>query len=107
MNEATVFGRRVRAIRKANRLTLDQAAEKVQLDAKYLARIERGEKRPSFETIFALSRVFNVPVSALFMFDREEKDARNLRRRIDKLLNQCNPEQLLQAYRHIQAIIEP
>jgi transcriptional regulator with XRE-family HTH domain len=54
MNETVkLFGKRLRKIRRAARLTLEKAAEKAGLSAKFIGEIERGEKRPSFDAILS------------------------------------------------------
>jgi len=56
MDALNLLGRRVRAVRKAGRITQEQAAEAAHLNPKYLGELERGEKRPSFEAILALAK---------------------------------------------------
>src|SRR5690349_18555541 len=53
-SQSKLFGRRVRSIRRAAKITQEDAAERAHLNAKYLGELERGEKRPSFEAILAL-----------------------------------------------------
>lgn len=89
-----LFGRRVRAARKALKLTIEQAAE-------------RGEKRASFETIIALAASLEVAPIVLFQFDRAETDPAVLRQRISRIVEACAEQSLQQAYRVLQAITEP
>ena len=107
MNQPRLFGKRVRAIRKAARITQEKAAEAAHLNSKYLGEIERGEKRPSFEAIIALAKGLNVSPDAFFHFDREETDEKTVRRKIEVLLKDANPGQLLQVHRIIKALLEP
>ncbi len=107
MNQLKLFGKRVRAVRKAARVTQEKAAEQAHLNAKYLGEIERGEKRPSFEAIVALAKALHVTPAAFFQFDREETDEKTLRRKIEALLQKSTPQQLQQAYRVIKALVEP
>src|SRR5713226_10698381 len=79
MSPEELFGKRVRAARKAAKLTLEAAAEKVDIHANHLAQIERGTKRPSFELIFALADAVGVSAMSLFMFERDETDEKVLR----------------------------
>lgn len=44
MNQLTLFGMRLRAVRKSGGITQEEAAEKARLNPKYLGQIERGEK---------------------------------------------------------------
>ena len=102
-----LFGRRVRAARKALKLTIEQAAERADLNAAYLGEIERGEKRASFETIIALAASLEVAPIVLFQFDRAETDPAVLRQRISRIVEACAEQSLQQAYRVLQAITEP
>ena len=85
MDQPKRLGRRVRAVRRAARITQEKAAEEAGLNSKYLGEIERGEKRPSFEAILAIAKALKVPPASLFQFDREERDERVLRRQLEAL----------------------
>jgi transcriptional regulator with XRE-family HTH domain len=106
MSQSKLFGRRVRAIRKAARITQEEAAESAGLNPKYLGQIERGEKRPSFDATIALAKALNVSPAAFFQLDREETDERVIRKKIDTLLQKCNAQQLMQTYRVVKALNE-
>jgi transcriptional regulator with XRE-family HTH domain len=101
---AELFGKRVRTARKAG-LTLEEAAKKAQIHFNHLAQIERGTRRPSFEVIFVLARVLNTPAMSFFVFEREENDAKALRKKIDGLLRDLPVEQLGQTYRFLKFVV--
>jgi transcriptional regulator with XRE-family HTH domain len=107
MRHAEQFGKRVRAIRKAARITQEDAAEKAQLNSKYLGEIERGEKRPSFEAILALADALNTSPAAFFQFDNEEGNEKILRKKIEALVSESSLQQLQHAYRILKALLEP
>ena len=107
MNQLKLFGMRLRTIRKAAGITQEEAAEKARLNPKYLGQIERGEKRPSFDAIISLARALQVIPSAFFQFDREEKDSKILRKKIDSMLQGCGMEKLQKVYRITKALLEP
>jgi transcriptional regulator with XRE-family HTH domain len=102
-----LFGKRIRAIRKASKITQEAAAEKAQLNPKYLGEIERGEKRPSFEAILALARALNASPAAFFQFDSEESNEKALRKKIEALVHKSSLQQLQQIYRVVGALLEP
>jgi transcriptional regulator with XRE-family HTH domain len=104
---AELFGKQVRAARKAAKLTLEEAAEKAHIHLNHLSQIERGTRRPSFELIVDLARVLRVPVFALFVFESEEKDAKTLRRRLTSMLENYTVEELLQVYRYLKFVVHP
>ena len=107
MEQAKLFGRRVRAIRTAARITQKQIAERAQVNPKYLAELERGEKKPSFDALVALARVLGVPPAAFFQFDRKDSDETALRKKIDSLLDGCATHELNQIYRIAKALKGP
>jgi transcriptional regulator with XRE-family HTH domain len=107
MVEPKLFGKRVRAVRKAARITQEKAAETAHLNAKYLGEIERGEKRPSFEAIIALAKALSVSPANFFQFDGDESDEKTLRRKIEILLADASPHQLVQVHKILKAFLEP
>jgi transcriptional regulator with XRE-family HTH domain len=106
MNQAKLFGKRVRAVRKAARITQEKAAEAAHLNSKYLGEIERGEKRPSFEAIIALSKALDVSPATFFQFE-EENDEKSLRRKLDSLLRDTSLQQLHHVHKIMKAFLEP
>jgi transcriptional regulator with XRE-family HTH domain len=107
MNQSKLFGRRVRAVRKASRITQEAAAEAAHLNSKYLGEIERGEKRPSFDAILALAKALEVSPAAFFQFDHSETDEKTIRKRIEVLLQKCSADQINAAHRILKAFLEP
>jgi len=65
-----VFGRRVRALRLAKKLTQEQLGHAAGIDYKHLSAIERGAKTPSFEAIGKLAEALGVEYWQLFLPDR-------------------------------------
>ena len=106
-DQLKAFGRRVRAIRKAAKITQEEAAEKAQLHPKYVGEIERGEKRPSFEAVLALAKALDASPASLFRFDREDMNEKILRRRVEALISKASAQQLQQVYRVLKALLEP
>jgi transcriptional regulator with XRE-family HTH domain len=107
MDQLKLFGKRVRAIRRTAQITQEDAAERAHLNPKYLGEIERGEKRPSFEAILALSTALNVSPAAFFQFDQEDRNEKALRKKIEVLLQKSDPEQLQRVHRVLKALLEP
>lgn len=106
MNQAQLFGKRVRTIRKAAKITQEKAAEGAGLNPKYLGEIERGEKRPSFDAILALAKALHVSPALFFQFDGEGFDEKSLRKEIDKILYQANAQQLHLAREVLKALLQ-
>lgn len=106
MNQTKLFGKRVRTLRKAARITQEKAAEAAHLNPKYLGEIERGEKRPSFEAIIALAKALDAVPEAFFQFDLEDNDEKALRQKIDKLLQKANTSQLQRVHKITKVLLE-
>ena len=66
------FGKRLQEIRKTRRLTQLMLAEKVEVDAKYISRIESGISSPSFEMITKFASALEVQPELLFKFPELE-----------------------------------
>jgi transcriptional regulator with XRE-family HTH domain len=81
------FGRRLRALRNAQGLTLEQLGRAADLGYKHIAEVERGVKLPSFEAIEKLADALEVEPYELFLPERlPAGDAdRNLRLLISEI----------------------
>lgn len=66
------FGKRLQEIRKMRKLTQLMLAEKVEVDAKYISRIESGISSPSFEMITKFASALEVQPELLFKFPELE-----------------------------------
>ena len=86
---------------------LGQLAEKVNIGAKHLGRIERGEKVPSFELIIALAKELNASPSIFFHFENANVDPKFLTQQLQTLLAKRDAKQLRKAYRVLEATLEP
>ena len=63
------FGKRLRHLRKQQKLTQEQLAEKLDCSVEFVSFMERGINAPSFATLEKLSQVFDLKVFELFIFD--------------------------------------
>lgn len=106
MKHRHLFAQRVRKLRKAARLSLEKAAERGNITGNFWGDVERSNKVPSLDTIVAMARALGVPPSALLSLEREE-DPRDLRKRIDSLLNKCSAQQLELLHRIAKVVVEP
>lgn len=79
-----LLGKELRRLRKERKLSLAQVAERSDVDAQDLARIERGEARIGLETLFRLLSAFEVEareLESLAVADGSPHDARERFRR--------------------------
>jgi len=54
--------KRLRELREARGLTLDQVAEKLGLRNQYISNYELGKRRPDYETLLKFAEFYNVSV---------------------------------------------
>ncbi|WP_418790286.1 helix-turn-helix domain-containing protein [Phosphitispora sp. TUW77] len=61
----TMMGERIRRQRLANKMTQEILAEKANISVSFLGQIERGERKPSLETIINIANSLGVTVDQL------------------------------------------
>lgn len=64
-------GRRIRALRVAQKLTLGKLAEMATISEKHLGKVERGTANPSIQCIADIAEALRLPVSAIVEADHE------------------------------------
>lgn len=64
-SEDVAIGLRMRALRRARKLTLAQLSDATGLDKGFLSRLERGEKSPSVGTLHTVASALHVPLARL------------------------------------------
>jgi transcriptional regulator with XRE-family HTH domain len=100
------FAKRVRRLRKNAKLSLEKAAERGDITANFWGDVERGKKVPSLDTIVAMAKGLSLSPRILMSLERED-DERDLRKRVETLLDKCNPQQLELIYRVVSVLVEP
>jgi transcriptional regulator with XRE-family HTH domain len=70
------IGRRIAELRIAREITQEQLAEKSEVDARYLQRIEAGEINLTVDTLVRIANVLRVEIGALFGADVPPSRAR-------------------------------
>jgi transcriptional regulator with XRE-family HTH domain len=73
------IGREVRAIRKAQGLTVADLAQITGLSIGMLSKIENGITSPSLTTLQALSHAFSTPITAFFRTYEERREVQHVR----------------------------
>ena len=101
----SLFAQRVRKLRKAAKLSLEKAAERGNITGNFWGDVERARKVPSLDTIVAMARGLGVSPSTLLLLEREE-DPRDIRKRMDSLLDKCTPQELELIQRIASVILE-
>ena len=65
------FGKKLRLVRLAKGFTQEQLANELGIEISQISRIERGIINTSVTTLYEISKVLEVAVSELFVFDNE------------------------------------
>ena len=64
----------IRQLRKRNNHTLKDLGDRVNFNFSNLSKIERGERKPTFELLESLSELYDVPMSYFFRERKESND---------------------------------
>lgn len=107
MNDQVLFGRRIRAIRKAGKLSREKLAERAGINSNYLGEIERGEKWPSLEVIALLAKALNVSVASFFDYESQELNVNLLKAKVRHLLEDRGISEIQRAHRILKVLFEP
>lgn len=88
---ATIIGKRIREIRNAQGISLEELSFKAGLNAAHLGQIERGFRNPTLETLeriaTALDMSFYELISSSETLPREQSETSDIRRKIDAQLS--------------------
>ncbi len=102
------LGQRIRAFRTQANLTIEELAEKSDLDTQYLGFIERGQGKPSLNALQRIATALGVEVGELFQFQKkgqqEEKDY--LIKQLSQLLKPRTSEEIRNIRNIVRKIIE-
>ena len=88
-------------------MSLAELSEQVDIGAKHLGRVERGEKLPSFELIIALANALGESPSVFFEFENARADEKVMKERLRLLIDTRDIAQLRRAYRVLRAVLTP
>jgi transcriptional regulator with XRE-family HTH domain len=69
-----LLGGRIRELRKGLKLSQEQLSEKVDVDPRYISRIEQGKCFPSLETLESIARALNAEMRDVFDYGHLSDD---------------------------------
>ena len=82
-----LLGLRIREIRKLNKLTQEQLAEKIGIEIPSLSNIENGKNYPNSETIEKIAKGLKVEIFELFIFEHlKEPDNKKMLQELVSIL---------------------
>lgn len=106
VSQRTVFGKRLRRLRKAAQYNLDEAGERGNMSGKFWGEVERGERSPTLDKVFGMAKALNVPVHVLVKIEREEDDEKILRKKIEAVVTKSSARHLNRLYCYILDTLE-
>ena len=104
MTDAQLFGKRLRAARKAAGVKQGVLAKALDVDPKHISRLEGGKVKPSFDLICQAGRFLNAPFLEL---EIAEDNPTVLKKRIASDLDTVGVAQLQRVHRVLRALIAP
>ncbi|OYD21044.1 helix-turn-helix domain-containing protein [Oceanimonas baumannii] len=69
------IGKTIKELRQLRGLSLNQVAEKADMDKSYLSKIENEKRDPSLSSLFRISKALNVPLNILILMCEEPSDS--------------------------------
>jgi len=101
MDNENLLGKRIRELRENANLTQFQLAEKVNVDGKYISRIELGRNLPNYKLLHRFSEVFGIEMKDLFDFEHH-KDVEKIKEEIPQMLESFNEDEIRKVYRYLK-----
>jgi transcriptional regulator with XRE-family HTH domain len=92
-NYREMFAERLRNLRNAGELTIEQASDQGELSSNFWGAVERNEQEPCLDSIFGFAKgLGTTPVALLNLDDRRNES--DLRQNLSDLLDLCNPHEV-------------
>lgn len=88
------FGARVRRIRKENKMTQEELANKLMLTAESVSNIESGKTNCMPEHIVHICEIFNVSTDYLYFGRKSQTPEMTDSEELFNLINECTEEEL-------------
>lgn len=101
------IGNRIRLQRSIKHISQEKLAFEAEMHPSYLGCIERGEKCPTIETLYKISKALNIPISKLVEIEYTENELRRQQEfRINAALKNIPTEKLSGAAALIEQLSE-
>lgn len=99
-----LLGARIKELRKIRKMSQEQLSEKVDVDPRYISRMEVGANAPSLETMESIARALEVEIKELFEFAHLQAGGIKAEE-IEKLLEGANEEKKRTIMKIIRAVV--
>lgn len=104
MDIKKLLGKRIKELRKKQKLTQEKLAEAVNIDTVSLCNIENGKYYPTAENLDKIVKKLNSTPSELFKFEQHQETL-DLKSEINIILDK-NPEKMCDFYKIIKALTD-
>jgi transcriptional regulator with XRE-family HTH domain len=104
-NHQQKFADRLRTLRLAADLTIEQASELAGLSPGFWGEVERNIKEPCLNSLYGFASAFDMTPAALLTF-QEDESASNERRKLVALIDLFKPDKVRLAHEILQIIHE-
>lgn len=94
------FGKRVKELRKAQKITQEQFAEIINIEPPNISKIENGLHFPQADKIEKIAKALNVSVFELFNFEHKQT-RKNLLKSIYSTINEFEDSKLELVYKFV------
>lgn len=85
---------RIRTFRNSMSMTQERLAEKVNIHATYISRIESGKKLPTLIIVCKIADVFEIDIYELLIDEVEANSYDHKRRKLTAILNESRPSDI-------------
>jgi transcriptional regulator with XRE-family HTH domain len=92
-NYREMFADRLRSLRIAGDLTIEQASDRGELSSNFWGAVERNEQEPCLDSIYGFAKGLGIGPDALLTLEDRRSD-KDLRRKLNDLLGLCNPQEV-------------
>lgn len=104
MDRKILVGRRIKTLRKAHNLSQEALADRADMSAKYLSRIEVGRENPTVDILLRLADGLEVEPYEMLCFDDGEP-VRRLRARAAKLVDEVPDKDIARVVGLLEAVL--
>ena len=96
-----LLGLRIKELRKAKGFTQEELAEKLNIETRQLSKLETGKHYPSFETVVALLKTFDMTFEELTTFDHLDT-IENIKQKLQNEIDSLDENKTLMIYKLIR-----